>query len=668
MFSELILCRLTHRLRGVIPTRARSLHLIVATTAAATLLASGVNRAGAQNLTPANVYMSAYNNIQIGGVSVPGTRTNAFTAVTDKVLGGGNGLDTFNRDSIGIVKDFVGLDYGSPQRFDTITVNLGFQFVDGGDWDSKPKLYILKNRSLTGDQVEPNLSPNWIEVTGAVETSGHTFNPTARFGSGDKVQFDLTSLPATQRTGWGWAIGGVDGSSEQDGGWNFISVSDASATGTSAAAPTFTRPATPVPTNVLSNKFISLARSNGSVGDFLLDGNRGQGFATLTNGVLDRTLGNDGFETDTFGGDPSGTINDFVGLQYGSAYQFNSLKVELGKQYSFGGDWQSKPKIYILKNPVDTGTTRPEADPANWLEVTGATETTGHVFSPLGSSGTGGTINFDLSAIPADQRSGFGWAIGGVDGNQDSIGGGNFVSVTEVSATGTLIPGPYEIRLEVNSISGETRLVNPTPFNIPLDLYKVTSANGSLNWASWNRLETPAGNPAGFPSGNGTGNGWEELGTASDQAVAEAFLQSSSTLEKNSSATLGNLYSVGESQDLAFRYRAPDGVFYDAIVQYVTSTPLLGDYNQNGAVDAADYTVWRDNLGSATSLPNDNTPGVGSDDYTRWKQNFGQTLSGASSVATQAAVPEPTTLTLLGVGASLGMWGQRGQPRLRRTA
>lgn len=67
---------------------------------------------------------------------------------------------------------------------------------------------------------------------------------------------------------------------------------------------------------------------------------------------------------------------------------------------------------------------------------------------------------------------------------------------------------------------------------------------------------------------------------------------------------------------------------------------LPGDYNQNGAVDAADYTVWRNKPGSATSLPNDDTAGVSADDYTRWKSNFGQA---AGSGGVTAAVPEPTT-------------------------
>lgn len=51
-----------------------------------------------------------------------------------------------------------------------------------------------------------------------------------------------------------------------------------------------------------------------------------------------------------------------------------------------------------------------------------------------------------------------------------------------------------------------------------------------------------------------------------------------------------------------------------------------GDYNDNGVVDAADYTIWRDNFGSSVSLPNDPTPGsVDQGDYDVWRSNFGGT-------------------------------------------
>jgi hypothetical protein len=93
---------------------------------------------------------------------------------------------------------------------------------------------------------------------------------------------------------------------------------------------------------------------------------------------------------------------------------------------------------------------------------------------------------------------------------------------------------------------------------------------------------------------------------------------------------------------------------------------LPGDYNQNGIVDAADYTVWRDNLGG-TALVN-RGPGlsgpIGSADYDVWKANFGDTLSnaGAGAAAHLApgdspganyAVPEPSNLAL----AALGLFG-----------
>lgn len=77
----------------------------------------------------------------------------------------------------------------------------------------------------------------------------------------------------------------------------------------------------------------------------------------------------------------------------------------------------------------------------------------------------------------------------------------------------------------------------------------------------------------------------------------------------------------------------------------------LADYNQNNAVDIADYTLWRDNLGSGTSLPNDDTAGVGLDDYDRWTANFAQSAAAGSNGAVNATVPEPPILFLLAMSA-----------------
>ena len=79
-----------------------------------------------------------------------------------------------------------------------------------------------------------------------------------------------------------------------------------------------------------------------------------------------------------------------------------------------------------------------------------------------------------------------------------------------------------------------------------------------------------------------------------------------------------------------------------------------GDYNLDGVVDAADYTVWRDNLGSATpSLAADgNGDGkVDQDDYLEWRSNYNATPALRS--ATGAPVPEPSAVLLAACAALL---------------
>ncbi len=59
--------------------------------------------------------------------------------------------------------------------------------------------------------------------------------------------------------------------------------------------------------------------------------------------------------------------------------------------------------------------------------------------------------------------------------------------------------------------------------------------------------------------------------------------------------------------------------------------PALGDYNNDGKVDAADYVVWRKTDGTNASLPNDNglSPPVGPALYTLWRSSYGNSAGGA---------------------------------------
>ncbi|TWT31334.1 hypothetical protein KOR34_47140 [Posidoniimonas corsicana] len=105
----------------------------------------------------------------------------------------------------------------------------------------------------------------------------------------------------------------------------------------------------------------------------------------------------------------------------------------------------------------------------------------------------------------------------------------------------------------------------------------------------------------------------------------------------------GRLYTTDDSGSFLVSY-GESSPFNNRHLVLSSFVPILpGDYNDDGRVDAADYTVWRDNLGSGVSLTNDSTPGVGPDDYLRWRNNFGRTddsFAGGPSLSAGAA-PEP---------------------------
>lgn len=80
--------------------------------------------------------------------------------------------------------------------------------------------------------------------------------------------------------------------------------------------------------------------------------------------------------------------------------------------------------------------------------------------------------------------------------------------------------------------------------------------------------------------------------------------------------------------------------------EVVESLGLDGDFNEDGTVDAADYTTWRAGLGTTFTEA----------DYLIWRANYGQTTG---SSATVNAVPEPSAAALFFMACLLGLAKRR---------
>lgn len=205
---------------------------------------------------------------------------------------------------------------------------------------------------------------------------------------------------------------------------------------------------------------------------------------------------------------------------------------------------------------------------------------------------------------------------------------------------------------EVNTVTGQVSIKNTTGQSPHVDYYEITSAAGALNRAGWTSLQDQ--NSPLAPAGNGSGNGWEEGGGGGNGAISESFLRGSSVVPTGATIPLGAAFTVGGAHDLVFKY----GI--------VPPQALSADFDGDGDVDGGDFLTWQRGLGSGTTKAQGDADGdsdVDADDLGILKGQLGSSAFGGPSVLVQgfvryvtpaaAAVPEPTSIVMVGAGLAL---------------
>jgi hypothetical protein len=197
------------------------------------------------------------------------------------------------------------------------------------------------------------------------------------------------------------------------------------------------------------------------------------------------------------------------------------------------------------------------------------------------------------------------------------------------------------------SLEGYSNLVVEYDVKVSQDVPPAASGTGSGNLLEG----SPEDKLVVYYSLDGIGGPW---------TIAEVLSEDSNQLPgdwAHRTVDLSGVHGANDNPNFALRFAwqfntSLDTGWLDNVRLSGAVLPIPGDYNRDGTVDSADYSVWRDSKGrTGGDLPADgNDDGVIDDaDLQIWRSNFGRSTSDSES-STNTANPEPATWALLLVG------------------
>ncbi|MCA9260138.1 MAG: hypothetical protein KDA61_13090, partial [Planctomycetales bacterium] len=191
------------------------------------------------------------------------------------------------------------------------------------------------------------------------------------------------------------------------------------------------------------------------------------------------------------------------------------------------------------------------------------------------------------------------------------------------------------LALEVNTTTGDVRIVNHGAAALSLNFYEIGSESGALNLGGWDPLDAT---PATVETA-----GWQAAPSSSANLLVETNLLAESTIAAGSQLGLASAFNVGGAQDLKFWYADASGNVAPAPVSYVTGG-FAADFDGDGDVDGADLA------GSAQSWATRFGSDLDGSDFLSWQREFG---AGGTGNAASSSVPEPHAVLAAGVLAML---------------